>query len=282
MQRLLRFLPLFGLLTVLLMGAFGPAQAQDPNPVYDPVQLLVPEVISVRPHDPTAYTQGLVLHNGSLYESTGGNNDTISTLREVDPQTGEVLRLIELPAEYYGEGLALIDNRLIQITWKDEVAFVYDVETFEQVGTFSYTGEGWGLCSDGRYVYQSDGSPFIELRDPQTFELIFSGVVTYQGQALSNFTVQERSLGSINELECAGDYIYANIWHTDYILQIDKTNGVVVGIVDASNLIPAEELEPYGPEAVLNGIAYDAETDTFLLTGKYWPKLFEVKFVPKE
>jgi glutaminyl-peptide cyclotransferase len=213
-----------------------------------------------------------VLHNGSLYESTGANRGTISTLREVDPQTGEVLRSIDLLAEYYAEGLTLVDNRLIQITWEDEIAFVYDVETFEQVGTFSYTGEGWGLCSDGRYLYMSDGTPFLSVRDLETFELIFSGLVTVQGQVVDE----------INELECVGDYVYANVWHTDYILQIDKTNGVVVGIVDASNLIPAEELEPYGTEAVLNGIAYDAETDTFLLTGKYWPKMFEVKFVPQE
>jgi len=120
---------------------------------------------------------------------------------------------------------------------------VYDVETFEQVGTFSYTGEGWGLCSDGRYLYMSDGTPFLDVRDLETFELIFSGLVTVQGQVVDD----------INELECVGDYVYANVWHTDYILQIDKTNGVVVGVVDASNLIPSEEREQYGAEAVLNG-----------------------------
>jgi glutamine cyclotransferase len=270
MKHFSRGLPFIGLLVILLAVTLGSAQAQSGNPIYDPVQLLVPEVISVRPHDTSAYTEGLLLHDGSLYESTGRHG--ASTLREIDPQTGAILRSIDIPEEYYGEGLALVDNKLIQLTYKTEVALVYDLDTFEQIGTFSYTGEGWGLCYDGRFVYMSDGSPFIDVRDPDTFELIFSGLVTVQGKVVEN----------VNELECVGDYIYANVWHTDYIIKIDKTNGVVVAVIDASGLIPAEELEQYGSEAVLNGIAYLPETDTFLITGKYWPSMFEVTFVPQE
>jgi glutamine cyclotransferase len=270
MRHFSRVLPFIGLLVILLAVTLGSAQAQNNNPLYDPVQLLVPEVISVRPHDASAYTEGLLQYNGSLYESTGRSG--ASTLREVDPQTGAILRSIDIPEEYYAEGLALVDNKLIQLTYKTEVAFVYDLDTFEQIGTFSYTGEGWGLCYDGRYLYMSNGSPFIDVRDTQTFDLIFSGLVTAQG----------RMVEQINELECVGDYIYANVWHTDYIIKIDKTNGVVVAIIDASGLIPPEELAQYGAEAVLNGIAYLPETDTFLITGKYWPKMFEVRFVPQE
>ncbi len=269
MKRFLRFFPLVGL--VLLAAAFGAVQAQEEgNPLTDPPQILVPEVISVRPHDPAAYTQGLLLHDGSLYESTGRQGE--STLREVDPQTGDVLRSIDVPEEYFAEGLALVGDQLIQLTWKTEVAFVYDLATFEQVGTLNYEGEGWGLCYDDRFLYMSDGSPFLDVRDPETFELIFSGLVTVQGQMVNN----------LNELECVGDYIYANIYMTDYIVKIDKTNGVVVAIVDASTLVPPEEKALLDAQEVLNGIVYLPESDTFLITGKHWPNMYEVTFVPQE
>lgn len=272
MNHFLRHLPLIGVLMILLAVVLGSAQAQNDNPLYDPVQVLVPEVISVRQHDPRAYTQGLLLHNGSLYESTGRHGE--STLREVDPQTGAVLRSIDIPEDYFAEGLALYDNKLIQLTYTTEVAFVYDLESFEQIGTFSYTGQGWGLCYDGRYLYMSDGSPFLDVRDPETFELIFSGLVTVQGKVVEK----------INELECVGDFIYANIYQTDYIVKIDKTNGVVVAVIDASGLVPDEEraqLLDRGNE-VLNGIAYLPDSDTFLITGKHWPKIYEVIFVPQK
>jgi glutaminyl-peptide cyclotransferase len=269
MKHAARIFPLF-MLVIVWAITLGSAQAQDGNPLADPVEVLVPEVVSVREHDPGAFTQGLVFHNGLFYESTGRFGE--STLREVDPQTGAVLRSINIPEEYFAEGLALVDGKLIQLTWKNEVAFIYDLATFAQVGTFTYTGEGWGLCYDGRYLYMSDGSPFIDMRDPQTFELIFSGLVTVQGQVVNN----------INELECVGDYIYANVWQTDYILKIDKTNGVVVGIVDASALVPPADRAQLDPQEVMNGIAYQPDTDTFLITGKHWSKMYEVRFVPQE
>jgi len=255
---------------ILLAGAAGPALAQGQNPINNPVQILVPEVISVRPHDTGAYTQGLLWYNGYLYESTGQNGH--STLRKVNPQTGEVLQSISLPQEYFAEGLERVGDKLIQLTWKSQIAFVYALDTFEQTGTFQYQGEGWGLCNDGRFLYMSDGSPFLQLRDKDTFDLLFSGLVIYQGGYVSE----------INELECVGDYVYANIWQTNYIVKIDKMNGVVVAVIDCSSLLTDEERAKLNDQEVLNGIAYDPETDTFLITGKHWPKMFEVRFVERQ
>ncbi|MEL7672557.1 MAG: glutaminyl-peptide cyclotransferase [Chloroflexota bacterium] len=271
-------LPLLLLAAVIAVAvaagiAPGLAAAQSGNPMSQPVQVFVPEVISVRDHDPSAYTQGLLLHEGLFYESTGRRG--LSSLRAVDPETGEVERMIEVPGAYFAEGLALVDDRLIQLTWQENVAFVYDLDSFEQTGTFEYEGEGWGLCYDGERLYMTDGTPFIQLRDPDTFELFFSGAVTLQGQPV----------GNLNELECVGDYLYANVWKTDYIVQIDKSNGVVVGVIDASGLLTEDEraaLLQSDSDAVLNGIAYDAENDAFLITGKLWPKVYEVRFVEQE
>jgi glutamine cyclotransferase len=271
-------LTLLGIL--LLAGAAIPAMAQGGgNPLFSPVESLKPEVISVRDHDTSAYTQGLLFHGGSLYESAGKYG--ASTLREVDPATGEVLRSIDIPETYFAEGLALVDDRLIQLTWQEETAFIYDLATFEQTGTFDYTGEGWGLCYDGRYLYMSNGSPFLTIRDPETFEVIFSGLVTLQGSPLSSFTFQGSPLvESLNELECVGDYVYANVYRTDYIMRIDKRNGVVTAIIDTSDLVPPDERAAWTTAEVLNGIVYLPDSDTFLITGKFWPKMYEVRFVP--
>ena len=264
---------LFPLLAAIALAAAalapGLAAAQSENPMTQPVQMLTVEVLSEREHDPNAFTQGLFLHDGLFYESTGRYGE--STVRAVDPETGEVQQQVEVPEQYFGEGLALVDNRLIQLTWKESTALVYDLETFEQVDAFEYEGEGWGLCYDGEWLYMTDGTPFIDLRDPETFELVFSGAVTLQGQPVPN----------LNELECVGDTLYANVWQTDYILQIDKSNGVVTGVIDASGLLTPEERASLESGAVLNGIAYDAENDVFLVTGKLWPKVFEVRFVPQ-
>lgn len=233
---------------------------------------LEPQVISTRPHDPTSFTQGLLYYDGSLYESDGNccpSYSTFSTLREVDPETGEVLRSIDIDPQYFTEGLERVGDRLIQLTWQENTAFVYDIETFEVVDTYTYEGEGWGLCYDGDLLYMSDGSPYITLRDPETFEVIDRGLVTFQGLPAEQ----------INELECVGDYIYANIWQADVIIQIDKTNGNVVGVIDAQNLLSEEELASITPGSdVLNGIVYLPESDTFLITGKQWPTMFEVTF----
>ena len=266
-RRLIPLLAVIALAAAVL--APGLAAAQSENPMNRPVQMLTVEVLSERRHDPNAFTQGLFLHDGLFYESTGRYGE--STVRAVDPKRARYSgsRGAE---QYFGEGLALVGDRLIQLTWKESTALVYDLETFEQVDAFEYEGEGWGLCYDGEWLYMTDGTPFIDLRDPETFELVFSGVVTLQGQPVPN----------LNELECVGDTLYANVWKTDYILQIDKSNGVVTGVIDASGLLTPEERASLESGAVLNGIAYDPENDVFLITGKLWPKMFEVRFVPRE
>jgi len=248
---------------VLSMLLVVPIAAQE---IVDVDQLMV-EVISERPHDPEAFTQGLLWYDGFLYESTGLYGE--SSLRKVDPQTGEVLQQIDLENTYFAEGLERVDDTLIQLTWKENTAFVYDLETFEEIGTHAYDGEGWGLCSNGDYLYMSDGSSYITVREQDTFNLVFDGLVTLQGRPLQP--------GLLNELECVGGSIYGNLWQTDFIVEINARNGNVVSLIDASGLLPESER---AEADVLNGIAYDPEADVFYITGKLWPRLFEVRFVP--
>jgi glutamine cyclotransferase len=243
-------------------------QQDGPAPIpedFEPARLQ-PEVLGVRPHDTGAYTQGLLLYDGSLYESAGRYG--YSTLREVEPETGEVLRSIDIDETYFAEGLERVGDRLIQITWKENTAFVYDIATFDLLETYTYEGEGWGLCSDGQYLYMSNGSSFLTLRDPETFEVVDHGAVTFLG----------RPAESLNELECVGDYIYANVYTTDVILQIDKTNGNVVAVIDATGLLEPDQQAALASGEVLNGIVYLPESETFLITGKHWPSMFEVRF----
>jgi glutamine cyclotransferase len=247
-----------------------PAPTRTPAPTPLPVEVFDLEVIATWPHDTAAYTQGLLLHEGMLYESTGLRGQ--SSLRMVDPETGEVLRQRDIPIPYFAEGLALVDDRLIQITWQEGVAFVYDLATFDLLETFNYTGEGWGLCYDGSDLYMSDGSEIITRRDPQTFEALETIRVTYNGQPVVR----------LNELECVDDVIFANIWFSDFIVRIDKATGQVTGVIDAQGLLPDAERAALTGGAVLNGIAYDPEADVFLITGKLWPRLFVVRLVPRQ
>jgi glutaminyl-peptide cyclotransferase len=223
------------------------------------------KVLSVRPHDPAAYTQGLVWDRGTLYESAGLYGR--SSLRQVDPRTGEVLRHADVPPRFFAEGLALVGNRLVQLTWKEGVAFVYDALSFGRVGEFHYDGEGWGLCDDGRRLVMSDGSDRLSFRDRGTFALLGGVDVRLDG----------RPAQQLNELECVGGAVYANVWRSDEILRIDPASGQVSALIDAGGLLDAAER---AHADVLNGIAYDAAKKTFLITGKLWPKLFEVVFVP--
>ena len=229
---------------------------------------LEPQVLNSYPHDSNAFTQGLLLHDDLFYESTGLRGR--SSLRKVMVETGEVLEQINIPQPYFAEGLALVDDRLIQLTWEAGEAFVYNLD-FEQTGTFNYTGEGWGLCYDGDSLYMSDGSATIDRRDPETFELLEEVRVRLRGAPVV----------LLNELECVGDSLYANVWQTDSIVQIDKASGQVTARIDASGLLSAEERAGLEAGGVLNGIAYDAEEETFFVTGKLWPKVFEVRFVPE-
>ncbi len=243
------------------------------TPDSQPIELLVPEIISTRPHDTKAWTEGLLLADNFLYESVGETNN--SDVRKVDPETGEIVQQFKMADTDYAEGLALVDDRFIQLTWKQEIAYIYD-QNFKQVGTFSYKGEGWGLSYDGEYLWMSNGSGSLAKRDPKTFEVVEELPVTLQGLPIDSVVAQGRALGAINELEVVGDDIYANVWLTTYILRIDKTTGQVTGIIDGSMLLPADAPVPADVRQYLNGIAYDADNDTFLITGKYWPSVFEV------
>ncbi|MBO9310139.1 MAG: glutaminyl-peptide cyclotransferase [Chloroflexi bacterium] len=253
-------------LLVALTPPLRSLHAQTPPP-----ERLRVQIHSVRPHDPSAFTQGLLIHNGFFYESTGLHGR--STLRKVDMRTGEVLQQLNLPARFFAEGLALVGERLIQLTWQEQVAFVYDLETFEQRETFTYTGEGWGLCYDQEAdeLYMSDGSHVLYVRDPETFSVVRQLEIVLDDVPIRN----------LNELECVGDSIYANIWFSDQILRIDKRTGRITAIIDASNLLTPEERKAIGSSGTLNGIAYDAETKRFFLTGKLWQWIFEVDFVPE-
>ena len=230
-----------------------------------PVETLVLEVLSVRPHDPAAYTQGLLLHDQMLYESTGRYG--ASSLRRVEPRTGQVVQQVPLPHGTFGEGLARRDDRLVQLTWREGTAFAWSIDDLRSVGGFSYQGEGWGLCFDGDHFIMSNGGSTLTVRDPDTFERIDQIPVTLDGAAVER----------LNELECVGDAVYANVYLTDRIVRIEKRSGKVTAVIDASGLLaPTERMRA----DVLNGIAYDPEAGTFLITGKLWPRLFEVKFVP--
>jgi glutaminyl-peptide cyclotransferase len=281
---MLRHLQVAGVVVLCLAAVLGSRTiAQDAAPTLTPlpVEYLVPEVISTRPHAADSYTQGLLLAGDKLYESAGQYGE--SDLRLVDPETGDVLRKIELPPNYFAEGLALVDNRLIQITWREQIAFIFDQETLEPLGYFTYEGEGWGLCYDGEILWMSDGTAFLDARDPETFVSLRLVPVTYEGLPLSEAAALQPGLSpELNELECVGDSIYANVYMTDTILRIDKATGQVTGFIDASGLLTPEELAGLAYGEVLNGIAYDPEQDTFLITGKRWPKVFEVRFVAPE
>lgn len=225
------------------------------------------DVLARYPHDTDAFTQGLVFRNDRFLESTGLYGE--STLREVIVETGEVLRSVPLEVQYFGEGLADLGDRLIQLTWRSGTALMWDADTFERLGTFSYDTEGWGLCYDGESLYMSDGSSTLYRRDPETFAIDGRTQVTHRDEPVAR----------LNELECVGDHVYANVWQTDEIVKIDKGSGRVVATIDASGLLTEEERVGLGAGAVLNGIAYDPDTGRFWLTGKLWPAVFEVAFV---
>ncbi|MBT8452150.1 MAG: glutaminyl-peptide cyclotransferase [Deltaproteobacteria bacterium] len=230
-----------------------------------------PEALGVRvvrqyPHDKDAFTQGLIWHDGVMYESTGQYGK--SSLRRVRLEDGKVLAERELESELFGEGLARVGEHLIQLTWRSGLALISDLATLEQRSTVRYRGEGWGLCFDGTALVMSDGSSVLEFRDPLSMDVLREVRVVREG----------RPVPRLNELECVGSEIYANVWQSDEILRIDSKTGRVTAIVDASALLTRfESLRA----DVLNGIAYRPDSKTFLLTGKLWPQLFEVELVPR-
>ena len=230
----------------------------------DVVRSLRVDVLRRFPHDTTAYTQGLLWWAGKLYESTGQYGE--STLRRIDPMTGVVEQLVEISPAYFGEGLARVDDRLIMLTWKAQRAFVHDLDDFAQLGTLRYAGEGWGLCNDGTRLIMSSGSDILSFRDGESFDEIGQVRVTLRG----------RPLTQLNELECMGDEVYANVYQRDFLVRIDPATGRVTHQIDATGLLTPAEARGVD---VLNGIAYNPESDTFYITGKDWPTMFEVRFI---
>lgn len=231
------------------------------------VERLRVKVLAAHPHDPTAFTQGLLWEDGVLYESTGLYGR--SSLRRVDPMTGEVLEQRPVEKSFFAEGLAKVENRLLQLTWKAGVVLVYDAERLIQIDELGYNGQGWGLAWDGERLIMSDGSSRLTFRDPEDFHWMSTLEVHLEGEPVK----------LLNELEFAQGRVWANIWGEDRIVRIDPTTGAVDGVVDAAGLLqPAEK-----PMVdVLNGIAYDPDSETFWLTGKFWSKTFQVVFVPDD
>lgn len=226
------------------------------------------QVVHAFPHDPGAFTQGLVYVDGHLYESTGRNGS--SSLRMVDLPTGRVLQRHNLPLEYFGEGLTNWGDTLVQLTWKSGQAFVYDRFSFALQRTLPYSGEGWGLTQDGKSLVLSDGTSVLRFLDPRTLrEVRRLSVVDDEGQPIMY----------LNELEYIRGQIYANVWQTDYILRISPRTGKVLGWIDLSGLVDKSQLTD--PDAVLNGIAYDPRSNLLFVTGKLWPKLFQIRLLQR-
>ena len=223
-------------------------------------------VVRTYPHDPQAFTQGLLFADGHLYESTGENGQ--STLRMVNLETGRVEQQVPVAAQYFAEGLATWDSTLIQLTWQSHTAFVYDRFSFRQLRTMSYQWEGWGLTNDGLSLVLSDGTATLHFLDPDTMKERRRVVVRDHG----------RPVTELNELEYIRGQIYANVWHSDRIARISPATGKVLGWIDLSGLLPPDQKN--SPEAVLNGIAWDAAHNRLFVTGKLWPKLFEIQVIP--
>ena len=223
-------------------------------------------VVHVYPHDPQAFTQGLVYRDAVLYEGTGLNGR--SSIRKVKLENGEVLQIQKVDQQYFGEGIAVVNDTIYELTWQSGIGFLYDRETFRRKGTFTYRGEGWGLTYDGQRLIMSDGTPFIRFLDPAT------------QKEVSRIEVKDGTtpVANLNELEFVKGEILANIWQTDRIVRISPKTGRVIGWIDLAGLLtPRETQEVESGGGVLNGIAYDAAGDRLFVTGKLWPKLFEIK-----
>jgi len=231
------------------------------------------QVIHVYPHDRSAFTEGLFYLNGDLYEATGnGETDhpVQGQIRRESLATGQVLQSRKLPLQYYGEGIVNWNGRLFELTWKSQVGFIYDLATFRPLGRFAYSGEGWALTQNGREIVMSDGTPDIRFLDPKTLKETHRITVTYEGQPLER----------LNEIEWVKGEILANVWMTNDIVRINPTTGVVDAVIDLTGILPQAD-QSGAPDDVLNGIAYDAKGDRLFVTGKRWPKLFEIRLVKK-
>jgi glutaminyl-peptide cyclotransferase len=224
------------------------------------------QVVRSYPHDPEAFTQGLEFLDGSLYEGTGLNGR--SSIRRVTLSTGDVVQRRPLGSEHFGEGITIFGDRLFQLTWQSQIAMAYDRRTFQPIRTFSYSGEGWGLTHDASNLIMSDGTPALRFLAPDTFRERRRVSVSDNGVPVTY----------LNELEFVKGEVWANVWTTDFIVRIDPAAGRVNGWIDLRGLLPARER---AGDAVLNGIAYDAANDRLFVTGKLWPRVFEIKLIPR-
>lgn len=234
----------------------------------DPAPVVGYKIVNTYPHDPRAFTQGLVFADNVLYEGTGLRGH--SSLRKVELRTGKILEVRQLPAQFFGEGITIYGNRLVQLTWRAGIGFVYDINTFRLLHTFNYATEGWGITHNGHSLIMSDGTSTLYFFDPQTF------------QEVGRLTVYTKDgpVSKLNELEYVQGEIYANVWQTDLIARISSDTGEVVGWIDLNGLLrPEDRNQRIG---VLNGIAYDVKNDRLFVTGKLWPKLFEIEVVVPE
>jgi glutaminyl-peptide cyclotransferase len=244
---------------LLVLLAFGVAQAA--VPIYKV------EVVKTYPHDPGAFTEGLFYLNGYFYESTGLEQH--SSIRKVEIETGKVLQKVDIPPQYFGEGIVNWGNRIVSLTWKNQLGFVFDLRTLKLRREFHYEGEGWALTQDGRRIIMSDGTPELRFLDPDTLVETGRLSVTLEGKPVRN----------VNELEWVRGEIFANVWETNWIIRIDPSSGHVKGLIDLRGLRDSSE-GVTGIDSVLNGIAYDAKNDRLFVTGKNWSKIYEISIQP--
>lgn len=231
------------------------------------------EIVKTYNHDPSAFTQGLVVYKGFFYEGTGGrkNDDFHSSLRKVEIETGKVLQKNDLAGEYFGEGITILKDQVYQLTWQENKAFVYDVSDFKLLRELHYSTEGWGVTNDGTNLLMSDGSHLIRIINPDNFEVI---------RTIPVLDEKGKPITYLNELEYVKGELWANVWQKEWIARIDPNSGKLLGRIDMEKLAE-EEYDAYGKADVLNGIAYDEATDRLFITGKRWKHLFEIKVVPK-
>ena len=256
-------MPIFAFLLTLAPMSFSQtaqrAQAMPPEYTF--------KIVQEFPHDPTAFTQGLIYHNGFFYEGTGLNGR--SSLRKVQLETGKVLQRVNLDSQFFGEGITLFKNEIVQLTWESQVGFIYNLSDFRFLREFSYPGEGWGLTTHGNEIFMSDGTPEIRVLDGETLKEK-RRIKVHDGNAAIN---------ELNELEFVEGEIFANIWQTDRIARISPQSGKVVGWIDLTGLLTSVYRREEG--AVLNGIAYDSAHKRLFVTGKLWPRIFEIQLIRK-
>jgi len=260
----LRLLAVFAFCAITLLSVN--CQRADTAPINDmvtPTPVYTYEIVHTYPHDPGAYTQGLIFDQGQLLESTGRNGK--SSLRRVELETGRVLQQVIVAEEYFAEGISLLHEKIYQLTWQHQLCFVYDHQTFKKLGQLSYDGEGWGLTTDQHALILSDGTSRLRFLSPDNFSVTRT----------LNVVDGKEPVTELNELEYVKDQIYANVWHQQRIAMIDPKSGKVTGWLNLDGLLSPKEVAD--EEGVLNGIAYDEKTDRLFVTGKLWPKLFEIK-----